>query len=276
MLQYAVAFCAIYAAAALRVTRLAEPSTVAQVREMIEASPKDVIIQRRGCVSLAFMSQDDRGDVGAFGFGKQIATHWLLEGYGEVLSQALLNILASEKPDWQILEPAQTCLNQIMQTQVQNRGEKAFALHRNSPHLWDAVVGFFKRFRGEPSVLSGKWPIIMFAGLYGSGFAGLDEITEGCDKAGCFELMLDILVTNATKSPALLQAALGALSDNVQYSPYAARAVASHDGVNLLMTALRSIPPDVQYHEDLGFGLRYETLEDIIGILKHDQTGDEE
>merc|ERR1719210_1394483 len=71
-------------------------------------------------------------------------------------------------------------------------------------------------------------------------------------------------------SAAIVQAATGALSDNVQSSQTAADAVVRLDGVNRLTNVVRRAYGMEHYHDEYNYGLRYEILEDIIGLLKHD------
>merc|ERR1719210_1071421 len=71
-------------------------------------------------------------------------------------------------------------------------------------------------------------------------------------------------------SAAIVQAATGALSDNVQCSQTAADAVVRNDGVRRLTNVVRRAYGMEHYHDEFYYGLRYEILEDITGLLKHD------
>jgi hypothetical protein len=241
--------------------------TVADVKNATQSAPKDLLVQMQGCSDLAAVSKDRSLEAKSPYGGNYIPTKFLLEGIGEVYAQAILNILANkEATEEDIYKAAQSCVEPIWQVlQTQNDAEKGLAKFNSSPHLWDATVGFYKRF-WKTHYPKGT---CLFAGLYGT-FVGSEAPASGFARAGGVELLLE-WVDHSRTSPDLLQTALCALSDNIQSSAAVVDAIDRHDGAKRLTEAVRTIhlTPN-QFIDGNGFSLHYEILEDICGMLQRD------
>jgi len=241
------------------------PATVASVAAAMAAAPSDLGVQLRGCGQLHEIAARDRGEPAPF-FGRRIATYHLDAGIGEAFAQGVLNSLALPGPEPQVRQTAELCLGGLNGMGVNYDHEKGMHLFNNTPHLWDAAVGFHRRYRSDRSALLG---LCMFAGLFGS---STPEPTPSLAAAGGFGLVFEVLESNYTDD-AVFQTALCALSDNVDGSRRGAELVANEggpgNGIRVLLRAMRRVRGR-HYFEGNGFGLQYEVMEDINGLLKHD------
>lgn len=247
--------------------------SVADVRKAVQGAPTALTVQATACGNLHNISQKgrDKEQPGPY-FGYFTPTHFLEEGIGEVYAQSILNILANkERPEEEVFSAGKVCLNQLQSTLlVQNNREKGLAMFHNSPHLWEALVGFYSRFWKSKHELLDN--VCMFAGLYGT-FEGAEPAQDALAHAGGIEMLLDILDYVRTDS-GRFQKVLCAISDNIQGSQLVADVmVTKHDGARRFTEGVRSSHHLPTFHEGNGYGLRYEVLEDIVGILKHDRDG---
>lgn len=245
-----------------------------RVQTMMSTQTSNVAVQNKGCAELEAIALPTREGPGAYpGQPRRIATKLIEAGYSEIAAQGLLNSLNSTTASYdESLHAAYQCFQVITGASVQNHPEKALAMFRNSPHVWDAIVAFYKKYsKSVPELLDS---ICIFAGLYGT-FDGSEEVYPALVRSGAYDVIFDALdSTSPVTNPDKFQRALCALSDGVQSSYTAARAIANHGGHNkgieFFTGLVEKAHPSAPYHEGNGFGLRYEILEDIIGILKHD------
>lgn len=252
-----------------------EPSSVADVKAMMQSAPMDALLQKNACIILSKIGDRHREGGGHFS-GKRLATSILEEGYGEVAAQGLLNILASRRDnDTFTKTAAHACWDTIAHINALQSAEQGRALFNNSPHLWEAMMGYARRFQSEFRAV--KEHLYVFSGLYGTmydanwnlDFELNEEVSKGLDKEGGLEYLLDAVDQSYT-NPKLFQEATAALSDHVQISKYAANAVVGYGGVQRLTHAVRQAHHFPIEHAKR-FGSRYEIMEDIVGILLNDR-----
>lgn len=239
------------------------PTAISELMSSIQSGPTDMNAQVQACQSLDEMSQNREGEKpGPFG-GVSIPIHLLEAGYGEVAAVALSNIMAKKNPDTASkFEAASRCFSTINGMTVQYNQPKMMACYRNSPHLWAAVVDYYKEFWHQRKSLMN---LCFFAGFYGSN----DEIATGLEQAGGFEFLLDAM-DQTFQDPQVFQQSLCSISDHVQGSEVANKALLKHGAVQHLLNAVRAAHPLKNFIEGNGFSLKYEVLEDIVGLLKHD------
>jgi hypothetical protein len=240
---------------------------VEDVWQTMRSAPADAQIQNDGCMRLNTLSQAGRGGPGPFG-GRKIAKHFLTEGIGEALAQGLLNIMANQTlSGGQVYSKAAPCFRALMGLTIQNDADLGLELYRNSPHLWEAMLSFFERFARSSNEV--QFSMCMWAGFYGS-FDGADEVYSTFPAVPFLLGIIDESLTD----PASFQRAFCALSDPSQMSQHVADEIVRHNGVQRLTRAVRATHSFPNFIEGNGFGLRYESLEDSIGVLKHDPTGE--
>jgi len=242
---------------------------IATVRQEMMDHPSDLKAQSRGCADLTRIASHDREEPGPWG-GRRVATKYLDAGIGEAYAQGALNCFANAdaSPD-QIQRAAHPCLDGISGLTVQNDYDKGLHLLNNAPHLWEAVVGALKRRMSSRAALHDFSPCIL-AGLFGS--PQPTEAAVALGKAGGYDVVFDILKRFNTDDT-IFQAALCALSDNVNSGREAAEYIANTGGplrgievlVNLMPLTLHR-----HFQEENGFGLQYEIVHDTNGLLWHD------
>lgn len=236
----------------------------------ITNSPFDLNATIAVCSDLRTLSQKGKEyePDAPYNRGKLTPTEFLEAGGVEAWAVAILNIMNNTKESEDaIFNAAKTCFDKLsVSVIVQNHAEKALAMHHNSPHVWDAAVTYYKKYwKSKPSLTKG---VCFFAGFFGT-FPGSDAPASALAKAGGAELLLDILDASHSDA-ALMQGALCALSDNVQGSKAFADIMVSHNSVQRFVDAVKATHSMESFHESHGFGLRYEVLEDIVGMLKWD------
>eukprot|EP00930_Biecheleria_cincta_P025691 TRINITY_DN18243_c0_g1_i1.p1 TRINITY_DN18243_c0_g1~~TRINITY_DN18243_c0_g1_i1.p1 ORF type:complete len:461 (-),score=86.19 TRINITY_DN18243_c0_g1_i1:148-1530(-) len=261
LLQYQVGF-------------LSEKEIIQQARLQLEAAPRDLAVQLEVCTAMQGLADTQREGPGPFG-GRRVSTVLLSAGIGEPMAQGLLNAVAIETAQGHTSPGvvSQMCLGAISALQVQNDFFKGLALITNAPSLWQSVVAYFKAYKHTTPANSG---LCMFAGLFGT--PQPRQAAEGMVAAGAIEFIIDDYLSNESlkTDPEMFQRVYCALSDPVHESSGAvARAIANHGG------ALQGIPLMVRtlqwakdsgstFHEMNGFGLLYEGVHDVGGILEHD------
>jgi len=190
-------------------------------------------------------------------------------GIGELAAQGLLRSLEAETTPHSGPPAGVLCWTTIMMMGVSYNQERGLAFYEHSPSLWDAVIAWNKRVRHSAVLL--RFSIMMIAGLFGT--PPSDQCLRDLDEAGGFDFIFDVLEHNSSDL-LLMQAAWAGLSDNVENRRVGAELVADKGGKGKglefligLLPAYRgrhAWPPFAQ------FGLRYESIHDINGILMHD------
>jgi len=113
--------------------------------------------------------------------------------------------------------------------------------------------------------------VMMFAGVYG--VPPSDQSLYDMDRAGGFSVMFDVLRNNVTDL-IVAQAAWAGLSDNIENSRVGAQLAADHGGRNkgleFLVRVMRHYHGKHAYQPGMRYGLRYESVHDVNGILMSD------
>mmetsp|Transcript_26352 Transcript_26352/g.61462 ORF Transcript_26352/g.61462 Transcript_26352/m.61462 type:complete len:440 (+) Transcript_26352:79-1398(+) len=191
-------------------------------------------------------------------------------GIAELAAQGLLRSLEAEtNPHSGLFPPGQLCWLTLTGLGVQYDHERSLAAYEHAPSLWDAVVAWNKRVRGIEMQL--RFSVMMFAGIFG--VPPSEQCSRDLDKAGGFDFMFEVLQQNASQL-ILMQAAWAGLSDNVENTRVGAELVADKGGTGKGLEFLISLLPAYRgkhaYQPHMQFGLRYESIHDIAGILMHD------
>mmetsp|Transcript_19036 Transcript_19036/g.44753 ORF Transcript_19036/g.44753 Transcript_19036/m.44753 type:complete len:444 (-) Transcript_19036:89-1420(-) len=236
------------------------------------ASPGDLAAQLDGCTTLESIVFA-HSQSGLF-FGKHASTALLEAGIGEVLAKGLLNAVAAEVASGLRAPGAasETCFSGILSLNVHNDYSRGLALISHAPTLWPAIMSFFRAFKGSVAV---DVELCSLAGLFGT--PQPSQAAALMVEAGAIDFVMEYFEKESLKSdPVLFQRVFCALSDPVhESSGVVARAIANYQG------PLQGIPKMVQalrwakesgstFHEENGYGLLYEGVHDVGGILEHD------
>lgn len=249
-----------------------EFTTVEAVKYFQLASKEnDIDAQTVACKGLIRVgSNRDFEEYSTPGGPLRLPTWYLEEGYADIAAQALLRILASEgNREDDVFNAAKTCVDVLADMNIQDDNFKCDAMRRNSPHLWDALVGYFRRFGMKDQSYS------LFS-VYGK-CEGLDEVTEDLDRAGGFDLLLGLLDGQGSRlnsdktDPAVLISASTALSDLSHSSTYAAKLILKHDGPKILVDTLRKAHASELNKKGKGASPRMLALENVKMMLGNDK-----
>lgn len=246
----------------------------------IKSAPQDLALQLKGCSAMQALADMQREGPGPYG-GRRVSTALLSAGIAEPIAQALLNSVAIESAPGHIGLPfvsqlvSATCFGVLTGLTVQNDYEKGLALITNAPNVWHGIVAYFKAYKHTAMANAS---LCTFAGFFGT--PQPRQAAEGMVEAGAIDFIIDEYLNDESlkSDPEQFQRVYCALSDPVhEASGAVARAIANHGG------ALQGIPLMVRtlewanevgsdFHESNGFGLLYEGIHDIGGVLEHDDT----
>mmetsp|Transcript_10422 Transcript_10422/g.13837 ORF Transcript_10422/g.13837 Transcript_10422/m.13837 type:complete len:390 (+) Transcript_10422:1-1170(+) len=242
----------------------------------MQAALTDSMAQLTGCRGLQALADTQREGPGPWG-GRRVSTALLVEGIGEAMAQGLLNAVAIDAAEGRARPglASSTCLGALNGLTVQNDYSKGLALINGAPHLWTAIVAYFRAFKDSPEARMG---LCTFAGLFGTPQPA--QAAAGEVEAGGIDFVLAEFLNNESLryDPEMFQRVFCALSDPVhEQSGVVARAIAHHggrlQGVPLMVHALRMARESGStFHEGNGFGLLYEGVHDVGGVLEHDDS----
>merc|ERR1719282_42402 len=241
----------------------------------IQASAGDSAALFKSCAALEAIGSTQREGPGPYG-GRRISTALLEAGIGEAFAQGVLNSVAIDVAENKTSPSAASsrCLNGITGLTVQNDYDKGLALINNAPNVWNAVIKFYEAFDGSEETRNGFW---VFAGLFGTPQPAEAAAAEVA--AGAVDFIMRHFENKSLKSdPAMFQRVWCALSDPVhETSGVFARAMANYaghlQGIPVLVDALQlSMESDSTFHEGNGFGLLYEAIHVIGGVMEHDDS----
>lgn len=250
-------------------TRTAE-EVIKRTRLQMEAAPQDLDVQLKGCNAMQALADTQREGPGPWG-GRRVSTALLSAGIGEPIARGLLNAVAVKSALG--LAVSSSCFSTLVGLTVQNHYGKGLALVTNAPHLWESIVVYFRAYK---HTLMANMSLCTFAGLFGT--PQPRQAAEGMVAAGAIEFIIDeYLNKESLKSdPEMLQRVYCSLSDPVhEASGAVARAIANHggdlQGIPIMVRTLEwAKDSGSTFHEGNGFGLLYEGVHDVGGILEHD------
>jgi len=202
-------------------------------------------------------------------FGAPLSTFAILEaGIGEAAAQGLLRSLAAETVRG-ANPKGELCYQALAGAGVQYDHKRSVAHYDRTPSLWKALVAWNKRIMHDHDRLRNG--IMMFAGFYG--VPPHDKALRDMGEAGGFDQMISVLKNNISDL-IVAQGAWAGLSDNVENFRTGAELAANNGGPNKGLETMIEIIKQYRgkhvYQPGMYFGLRYESIHDINGILMFD------
>lgn len=252
---------------------LSASQVIKQAKETAQRHPNSSQTQLETCRSLESLADTQREGPGPYA-GRRVSTALLTEGIGEVFAESLLNAVAIDARAG-AREPSEAsvlCFRYMLALTVQNDKDKGLALVNHAPRIWEAVLAFIKTFKHTQEA---RDQFCTFAGLFGTpqpAKAAAVEVTSGA-----IDFVMGYFKNTSLKSdPEMFQKVWCALSDPVhEESGYVAHRMANFEGalrgIPLLTRALRECRESGSvFHESHGFGLLYQAMHVISGVLEHD------
>jgi len=252
---------------------LTSAEQVEQLRLGLQAAGGDVNAQQEGCNDLVALADTQREEPGPYG-GWRVSDELLIAGIGEALAEGLRSAVALEVAQG-LTSPGQAsmaCWKGINGLTVQNDFNKGLLLITHAPHLWESVMSMFNAFRTSSFA---KYNLCFFAGMFGTPQHEL--AATSLVQSGAVDFLMSWFEEEWIRSdPSLMQRLWCGLSDIVhESSGVVGRAMAAHQGsmpgIPLLVRGLRwAKESNSSFHEVHGYGLLYEAVHVIGGVMEHD------